>query len=92
MFWYRNRKTSYWLHIPYPSVCADSVGAQGNPLIETVLLSTNNKVCFGRENENLVIGYTHPIHQFEQVVWVPRGDVSFRRFFWAPTTYVLVMK
>ena len=48
MFWYRNRKNSYWLHILYPAVCADGVGAQGNPLSETVLLSTH-KVCFGRE-------------------------------------------
>ena len=53
MFWYINIKISYikisyWLHVPYPSVCADSTGAQGNRLIETVLLSTH-KVCFGRE-------------------------------------------
>ena len=77
MFWYRNRKISYWLHTPYPSVLAGGVGAIGNPLIETVLLSTHN-VCLVKK---LVIGYTSPIHPFVQMVWVLKETVSLRRFF-----------
>ena len=31
-------------------------------------------------------------HQFKHVFWVLKGTVSLRRFFWVPTTYVLVEK
>ena len=32
------------------------------------------------------------IHQFKHVFWVLKRTVSSRRFFWVPTTYVLVEK
>ena len=42
-----------------------------------------------QKNSVLICDY-FLIHQFKQVFWVLKRTVSLRRFFWVPTTYVLV--
>ena len=51
-------------------------------------------VCIDPDKESLLAENCKYFltHQFKHVFWVLKRTVSLRRFFWVPTTYVLVEK
>ena len=63
-----------------------------NPSAEAEANSIVSTICLGKQKCLSVNWHYFLVHQllYKHVVWVLKRIVSLRRFFWVPTTYVLV--
>ena len=86
MFWLRNKKKNSCLLTPhlYYSQSAPCTFYQSSSTVTSI---GPVKQKFSAWNCNYFL-----IHQFKHVFWVFKRTVSLRRFFWVPTTYVLIEK